>query len=44
MAEPKVTLRCPECPNGTLVERVNKATGGHVAQSIWAPTKVLVTL
>lgn len=25
MTKPTVTLKCPDCPAGTLVERVNKA-------------------
>lgn len=29
MSDSKVTLRCPECHDGTLVERVNKQNGGR---------------
>lgn len=29
MTDPKVTLRCPECHDGALVERVNKQNGSR---------------
>jgi ssDNA-binding Zn-finger/Zn-ribbon topoisomerase 1 len=36
MTDPKVTLRCPDCPDGTLIERVNKQNGGHfIGCSAW---------
>jgi ssDNA-binding Zn-finger/Zn-ribbon topoisomerase 1 len=37
--QPTVTLKCPECPDGTLVERVNKSNGSRFLGCTNWPTR-----